>query len=97
MSTDDNPPGGTDSRWQSELGRSSSFLGLGVQLAGSMLFYVVAGYLLDRWLGTAPWLILLGSIVGMAAFFFQLSRIARQMSEDDARRKREKEADEENG
>jgi ATP synthase protein I len=90
--TDEKKPGGRKISWQSDLGRSSSFLGFGVQLAGTMLFYVVAGYLLDRWLGTEPWLIIAGAVLGMVAFFIQLSRIARRLSEDSERRRKEHES-----
>jgi F0F1-type ATP synthase assembly protein I len=51
---------------------------MGVQLAGTMLFYVFAGYLLDRWLKTEPWLLIAGSVVGMIAFFFQIVRLAKR-------------------
>lgn len=63
-------------------------MGIGVQLAGSMLLYVIAGYLLDRWLDTAPWFILAGSLVGMTAFFVQLARIAKRMNEESEERKK---------
>lgn len=74
-------PTNEDRNWQSDLGRSSSFLGLGFQLAGSMLFYVLVGYLLDRWLDTEPWLLLVGAAVGMIAFFFLLFRLTKRLSE----------------
>ncbi len=45
-----------------------------------MLVYVIIGYFVDKWLDTAPWFIVIGSIVGMVAFFFQLARIAKRMS-----------------
>ncbi len=80
MSTNEQPSARKDKSWQSELGRSSSSLGLGIQLAGSMLVYVIIGYFVDKWLDTAPWFIVIGSIVGMVAFFFQLARIAKRMS-----------------
>ncbi len=45
-----------------------------------MLVYVFIGYFLDKWLDTAPWFIVIGSIVGMVAFFLQLAKIAKRMS-----------------
>ncbi len=45
-----------------------------------MLFYVLAGYLIDRWLDTAPWFILIGSVLGMIAFFVQLVRLSKRLS-----------------
>jgi ATP synthase protein I len=89
LSIDGDPSADSGNSWQSQIGRSSSYLGFGAQLAGSMLLYVVGGYLLDRWLGTEPWLLITGAIVGMVAFFFQLARIARRMTEESERRKKE--------
>ncbi len=50
-----------------------------------MLFYVGVGYFMDKWLDTTPWLLVTGSVVGMAAFFIQLVRIAKEVegNEDD--------------
>jgi len=73
------PASETDS-WQKGVRESSSLLGLGIQLAGSMLIYVLAGYFLDRWLDTDPWLLLTGSVVGMIAFLFQIVRVTRRLS-----------------
>jgi F0F1-type ATP synthase assembly protein I len=89
LSTDGNPSGGSNKSWQSDIGRSSSYLGFGAQLAVSMLLYVVGGYLLDRWLGTTPWLLVTGAVIGMIAFFFQLARIARRLTEESEQRKKE--------
>ena len=40
---------------------------------------------MDKWLDTTPWLLVTGSVVGMAAFFIQLVRIAKEVegNEDD--------------
>lgn len=80
VSTDpeSNSKGGS---WQNALHESSPFLGLGIQLAGTMLFYVFVGYMLDRWLNTSPWLLIAGSVVGMIAFFFQIYRLSVRLSE----------------
>ena len=74
-------------------------MGLGLQLAGSVLLYVVIGYFADRWLGTQPWLLIAGAVVGMISFFVQLVRVVRRLNEDTARRmaERKKRAEEEAG
>lgn len=61
------------------------YLGLGVQLAGTMIVWVLGGWLLDRWLETTPWLTLVGGGIGMVAFFFQMMRLLAKMKhlEDD--------------
>jgi len=76
--------------WQSGLRAASPYMGLGLQLAGSVLVYVVAGYLADRWLGTEPWLLLVGAVLGMVTFFVQLARTVRRLNEDTARRAEER-------
>ncbi len=47
-------------------GARSDSLGLGLTLAGGILVFMGAGFLLDRWLGLLPFLTILGTIVGSA-------------------------------
>ena len=47
-------------------------------LIGAILFLGGAGYLLDWWLGTGPWLLLTGLLVGVTAGFYGLVRSARR-------------------
>jgi ATP synthase protein I len=44
------------------------------QLTGSLALWVVVGYLLDRWLGTRPWLLVAGSVLGMILGFYLFFR-----------------------
>ncbi len=53
--------------------------------AGLSLFMSVAsmcglGWLLDRWLGTSPWLLVAGVIVGAIAGFYQFVRLTSKLS-----------------
>ena len=53
--------------------------------AGFGLFASVAGctgigWLLDRWFGTAPWLMVAGVVVGAIAGFYQFIRITSKLS-----------------
>ena len=41
---------------------------------------LLAGWLLDRWLGTSPWLLVTGVILGAAAGFYELVRTASKLS-----------------
>lgn len=41
---------------------------------------LLAGWLLDRWLGTWPWLLVTGVILGAAAGFYELIRSASKLS-----------------
>lgn len=42
---------------------------LGLSMAACVFAGVMAGKLLDRWLGTSPWLLIVCSIIGAAASF----------------------------
>jgi ATP synthase protein I len=39
------------------------------------------GYALDRWLGTAPWLFLIGFVLGVAAGVLSVFRVAASASQ----------------
>ena len=41
---------------------------------------LLAGWLLDRWLGTKPWLLVTGLILGAAAGFYELIRTSAKIS-----------------
>ena len=76
--------------WQSSLHEASRYMTIGIQLAGTMLVYVIGGYLLDRWLETEPWLLILGAVIGMIAFFVQIVKLSRDLSEADRRKRASK-------
>ena len=40
---------------------------MGMELIAAVLLWTGLGYLLDRWLGTGPWLLVIGGIIGNAA------------------------------
>lgn len=62
-------------------------IGLGWQIAATLVVFTLGGYALDKWLGTSPWLILTGAMLGMIAVFVQIFRIASDL---DRRRKDDK-------
>ncbi len=64
------------SDWQNSLRDASPYLSLGMQLGMTIVAFAFGGYLLDRLLGTTPWLILTGSIIGMVCIFVRLIHIA---------------------
>jgi ATP synthase protein I len=65
-------------------GPGPSLLGLAFRLATELVAGVAVGFLigwlLDRWLGTAPWLTLAFFALGVAAGFTNVVRTARQMN-----------------
>jgi ATP synthase protein I len=66
------------------------FAGAGFELAGCILLGLFAGQWVDKRLGTAPWLLILGVFIGAAAGIFNLYRILttaerRARSHDDVK------------
>ncbi len=49
---------------------------VGIDLFAGVLFGVVSGILLDRWLGTAPWLLIVMMILGFGAGIRNVIRTA---------------------
>jgi ATP synthase protein I len=66
---------------QQEINRKS---GLAYAAALSLFAAVAAGliigWLLDRWLGTRPWLLVTGIVLGSAAGFYELIRSSSKLS-----------------
>jgi ATP synthase protein I len=53
---------------------ASRYLGVGLTWALSTALFLYLGSVTDRWLGTAPWLTLIGAFVGAAAGFWYMYR-----------------------
>jgi F0F1-type ATP synthase assembly protein I len=53
---------------------AGDYLGVGLQLGASIVFFLFVGQWLDRRLGTEPWLLLLGVFVGAGAGFYSVYR-----------------------
>ena len=66
-------PGGPARSWLRQLGVLS---GVGLTLVISTVLGLGGGIVLDRWLGTAPWLMLVGLLLGIASGFVNLFRAA---------------------
>ena len=56
---------------------------LGIEMAASVLVEAFIGHLLDRWLHTEPWILIVGFIFGAAAGFRSLFRF---ISKEDHRK-----------
>lgn len=48
----------------------------GITLFASVAAFCGAGYLLDRWLGTEPWLLITGIVIGSAVGLFEFVRLS---------------------
>ena len=73
---------GADPGWKS-LGEVAS---IGMTMVAATVIGLGAGYYGDRWLGTTPWLTLVGLLFGIAAGFVNLFRSvkAAERTLDDA-------------
>jgi ATP synthase protein I len=54
-------------------------LSVGSILAGNIVGGILAGYLLDRWLKTAPWLVVVGLVLGTAGAFAGVYRVMNRL------------------
>ena len=63
---------------------ANSKSGLAYAAAFSLFAAVAAGlligWLLDRWLGTKPWLLVVGIVLGAAAGFYEFIRASSKLS-----------------
>lgn len=71
---------GDDYKWLRKAGLASS---IGLVLALSIIIGWAIGSLLDRHFGTSPWLMLIFTLMGIAAGFIELVKIAKQLSKDE--------------
>ncbi|HSL24216.1 MAG TPA: AtpZ/AtpI family protein [Vicinamibacterales bacterium] len=51
---------------------------VGISFVLAIVLGVAAGYFLDRWLGTSPWLFLLGFVFGLAAGVLNVVRTSQK-------------------
>jgi ATP synthase protein I len=68
-----------------EMGEGYKYVSLGLTFAGGIVVFVLLGLVLDRWLGTTPVFILIGTFLGTVLSFLTVYR----KLEDEARRRRE--------
>lgn len=70
-----------EERFSEQFGRSaralSDYMGLGLQIAASFVFFVLLGYWADSQLGTSPLLLLVGVVIGMVGMSLLLMKVVR--------------------
>ena len=66
----------------------ATYAGLGLQFVVSLLLFLFLGQWLDKKLGSAPWLTIIGVFVGAGGAFYSIYRrlMAEQRREEEARR-----------
>ena len=60
--------------FQDNVSRSMPGAAASYTLIGAILLMGSIGYALDRWLGTAPWLLLVGLLLGIVTGFYELAK-----------------------
>jgi ATP synthase protein I len=75
--------GSTVGKNQRDFWRAAMLLStIGMVLVASTFAGFLIGYALDRWLGTMPWLSIVGLALGIAAGFLELIRIVRRLAKN---------------
>ena len=66
---------------------NSSFIGsafkLGTELVSAVLVGTIIGFILDTWLDTKPWLIILFFFLGSVAGILNVIKVAKRMQQKD--------------
>lgn len=85
----DKPPdkSSASSAFGSSMREAGPYFGLGIELTISMVFFVIVGYFADQWLGTTPWLLILGIALSIVATGFTLGRVVRESNRASAAKK----------
>jgi ATP synthase protein I len=86
-----------DARGESPKGAPNAMMGVGFQFVIVVLVFLFGGQWLDRKLGTGPWLMIAGLMVGGALGFWSLLRVAKAVNADEDRQRRGRGADAEGG
>jgi len=56
------------------------YLGLGIQLAATVVIFALIGHWLDRLLNTSPWLLLIGALLGATGGLYSFIRTVLSLS-----------------
>ena len=85
------PGGASDGMpsWRKALGEAGPYLGLGLQIALTMAFYVGLGLGLDSLLNTLPWLTIAGALLGLATVLYYVAHVAEELGKQNERREGE--------
>ncbi len=77
---------------RTQTSQMGEMMGVGIQIAGSIVVFLLVGRWLDVWLGTTPWLLILGVFVGAGAGFYSMYRqLVIKPRERQERQKRDRE------
>jgi len=74
--------------WNRDMVEAGPYLTLGLQSAFAMAFFVGLGYLVDTWLGSRPWGLIVGAVLGMVGVITLLVRVSNRANAEAAARRR---------
>ena len=60
--------------------KSGLAYGAAISLFAAVVGGLIVGWLLDRWLGTSPWLLVVGLVLGSAAGFYEFIRATSRLN-----------------
>jgi|GEM_PF-1189679 len=63
------------------------YLHMGWQFLATVLLFVAAGWAVDSWLNTSPWLLIAFSMLGSAAGLYYMIHASNQMAASEKKRK----------
>ena len=61
--------------FQENVSRTAPIAGASYTLIGAILVLGLLGYALDHWLGTSPWFLLAGLLLGLVVGFYELAKV----------------------
>lgn len=70
------PPGGSKNGDRRQLALQMTAIGL--EFSGSVIGGLILGYYLDEWLGTEPWLLLVGTFGGLGAAVVRMVTLTKR-------------------
>jgi ATP synthase protein I len=70
----------TEPEEQNENQKSGIAYAAAITLFVTVLTFLGLGLLLDRWLGTSPWLLVLGIVLGSALGLYEFVRLTSKLS-----------------
>lgn len=70
--------GGTTRAYGDGMRAAGPHIGLGIQIGVTMAVFAGVGIAVDRWLGTEPWGVILGAVLGMVGIMVIVMRIANE-------------------
>ncbi|MFQ6047216.1 MAG: AtpZ/AtpI family protein [Gemmatimonadales bacterium] len=72
-----------------EVGAGYSLVALGCTFAAGIVLFMAGGWLLDRWLGTMPLFIIIGTVVGTVLSFLSVYYKLQAETEEERRHRKE--------